>query len=372
MVKSAVLLAHLAAGVAAVPQGAPRVCRDSFDGGFQIAVNQPSSKRSAAQTCSPGSLVLTLNNGILRDQQQRTGYIASNFQFQFDNPPQHNALSTRGFSICPGGLLALDGDTRWFQCLSGTFYNLYDRHWAGQCQAISIRVVPCPGNVGPRDVAPVQQISDGQVQAPASRIPNPPVQAPVIAQIPDGQVQVPVASRIPNPPVQAPVITQISDGQVQVPVASRIPYHPVQAPAPSGPAVSQIPDGQIQAPVPGLPHPPQPSTCSQEALTCECLVESTSPPPPLPAATSTTCVPSATRVAAEYVRAGSYRPFGKPQPKPAPKPPKPPTWKGKGGRKKGGKKKDDKKDGKKSGSGKNIPVLTISLAFCMLIVGYYL
>ena len=87
------------------------------------------------------TLTLTLSNGILTDAHGRTGYIASNFQFQFDNPPQSEAILTSGWSVCSNGALALGGSTIFWQCLSGSFYNLYDRNWAAQCSPVDVRVV---------------------------------------------------------------------------------------------------------------------------------------------------------------------------------------------------------------------------------------
>ncbi|ETN44876.1 uncharacterized protein HMPREF1541_09751 [Cyphellophora europaea CBS 101466] len=87
------------------------------------------------------SLQLQLSDGILTDAYARTGYIASNYQFQFDAPPQAEALFTSGWSVCGNGSLALGGSTVFWQCLSGDFYNLYDRWWASQCSEVVIRVV---------------------------------------------------------------------------------------------------------------------------------------------------------------------------------------------------------------------------------------
>jgi len=84
---------------------------------------------------------LTLKDGILKDYLGRTGYIASNFQFQFDDPPQSGALFTSGFSVCGNGSLALGGSAVWWQCLSGDFYNLYDRYWAEQCDPVTISAI---------------------------------------------------------------------------------------------------------------------------------------------------------------------------------------------------------------------------------------
>lgn len=85
-----------------------------------------------------GELAITIDNGILKDAKGRTGYIASNFQFQFDGPPQAGAIYTAGFSICGNQSLALGGSNIFYQCLSGSFYNLYDRKWAAQCYPITI------------------------------------------------------------------------------------------------------------------------------------------------------------------------------------------------------------------------------------------
>ncbi|OQV04914.1 hypothetical protein CLAIMM_09728 [Cladophialophora immunda] len=136
---------------------------------------------SPAATPSPPpprlSLVSCLTNSTLRlhladhdltDAFNRTGYIASNYQFQFDGPPQSGAIWTSGWSICPvvvdntttapnstavqglgdsddadGGIrtLALGGSTTFWQCLSGDFYNLYTENWAAQCSPVELRIV---------------------------------------------------------------------------------------------------------------------------------------------------------------------------------------------------------------------------------------
>ena len=113
------------------------------DGQVQASATGSSS---AANSASPqmvackgdGVLSLTLDNGVLLDDQGRTGYIASNYQFQFDKPAQAGAIYTSGWSVCGNGSLALGGSTTFYQCLSGNFYNLYDRHWAAQCNAVTI------------------------------------------------------------------------------------------------------------------------------------------------------------------------------------------------------------------------------------------
>uniref|UniRef100_A0A0D6QVZ1 Cell wall mannoprotein PIR1-like C-terminal domain-containing protein n=1 Tax=Araucaria cunninghamii TaxID=56994 RepID=A0A0D6QVZ1_ARACU len=87
------------------------------------------------------TLQMTLSGGVLTDNMGRTGYIAANYQFQFDGPPQAGAIYTAGFSVCGNGSLALGGSAVFYQCLSGDFYNLYDRDWAAQCVPITINSV---------------------------------------------------------------------------------------------------------------------------------------------------------------------------------------------------------------------------------------
>jgi hypothetical protein len=110
------------------------------------------------QACgSAGVLTVDLAGGVLKDSQGRTGYIAANYQFQFDAPAQTGAIYTSGFSTCGNGSLALGGSAVFYQCYSGGFYNLYDRSWAAQCNPILLDILPCGGSG-----SGVGQSSDGQ------------------------------------------------------------------------------------------------------------------------------------------------------------------------------------------------------------------
>jgi hypothetical protein len=115
-------------------------------------------------SCLTNSVLrLHLSNNNLYDALNRTGYIASNYQFQFDSPPQSESIFTSGWSVClveddgtsvgsaergDGGLrqqaggstLALGSTTIFWQCLSGDFYNLYTENWAAQCSPVQLRV----------------------------------------------------------------------------------------------------------------------------------------------------------------------------------------------------------------------------------------
>lgn len=273
------------------PTGAaPAGCTGSFDGQFEITVAEVTEKRSVSQPekraeCgSDGILVSTLKDGSIYDAKDRTGYIASNFQFQFDSPAQAGALYTSGFSLCENNILALGDNTTFYRCLSGDFYNLYDRNWAAQCSPVSIIAVPC----GSDD--PASQIPDGQVVGTSV------VQTTIVTALPDGQPQV-VTTVVPVP------ICQIGDGQVQqvtTPCASvtASPSSSTYVP------VSEYTDGQIQvtppgsAPAPsatptaGSPAPPAPSAPS-------------APAPSAPAPSASAPAPSSSSAAVSSSSAGS-------------------------------------------------------------------
>ncbi|KAG7809526.1 hypothetical protein KL921_003523 [Ogataea angusta] len=89
-----------------------------------------------------GALAMTLKDGILYDSDGRIGSIVANRQFQFDGPPpQAGAIYADGWSISPDGYLAIGNSTIFYQCLSGTFYNLYDQSIGGQCNEVYLKAV---------------------------------------------------------------------------------------------------------------------------------------------------------------------------------------------------------------------------------------
>lgn len=91
---------------------------------------------------SSESLSLSLNSTVLTDSHGRIGSIVANRQFQFDGPPpQAGAIYAAGWSITDDGKLALGNQTTFYQCLSGTFYNLYDESVGAQCKSVNFYVV---------------------------------------------------------------------------------------------------------------------------------------------------------------------------------------------------------------------------------------
>lgn len=127
-------------GLSAAPPS-PVVSSTSSTTG-DASASRPTLGSNGLESCAEGgALSITLKDGILKDQQGRTGYIAANYQFQFDGPPQAGAIITAGFSVCANGTLALGGSNVFYQCLSGSFYNLYDRYWAAQCSPVTIDTI---------------------------------------------------------------------------------------------------------------------------------------------------------------------------------------------------------------------------------------
>lgn len=106
-----------------------------------------------------GYLTVSLSNGVLTDSVGRRGYIASNYQFQFDNPPQAGAIYTAGWSVLTNGSLALGPSAVFYSCYTGGFSNLYSMSIGAQCDPILIDILPCASTS--TTAAGVSQTSDG-------------------------------------------------------------------------------------------------------------------------------------------------------------------------------------------------------------------
>ncbi|KAM4063544.1 PIR protein [Hirsutella rhossiliensis] len=271
----------------------PEGCQASYNVKFQIEVqaltNETATSDEAVQKRSvagEGALVMELKDSVLTDAQNRTGYIASNYQFQFDGPPQAGSIYTGGFCVFNNGSLALGDTTIFYRCKSGNFYNLYDRHWAPQCDAIRIQVAPL-SDTGSEDQTGGHSVVGTSMVATT-----------MVTVLPDGQPQV-IQTQVPVP------ICQIGDGQIQAHTTPCAQAPPITSVAAAVNPVSQIADGQPQAPsvVPtappvsqdddGAPLAPPPETAAPQSTASETAspeVESAPPadrnPTPTPEATS--------------------------------------------------------------------------------------
>lgn len=99
----------------------------------------PVAKKATCKT--ENDLAITLENGVLKDSKNRIGSIVSNRQFQFDGPtPQAGAIYAAGWGI-EDGHLTLGDDSIFWECLSGSFYNLYDKSIGEQCVPVYLNIV---------------------------------------------------------------------------------------------------------------------------------------------------------------------------------------------------------------------------------------
>ncbi|RTE79365.1 hypothetical protein BHE90_006095 [Fusarium euwallaceae] len=218
--------------------GPPKGCSESYDGTFEVTIYKSGKSKRDVQPreCNgEGVLVMTLKDGVLKDAQGRTGYISDSYQFQFDEPPQSGSIFTAGFSVCSNGTLALGPSAVFWQCLSGDFYNLYDRHWAEQCSPVEFGIMPC---------------GEGSKDAPKKRVVGSSIVATtVVTVVSDGTTkEVPTTIAVP--------MCQIGDGQVQV---RTTPCDDMNLPIITAPPVSQVSDGKLQIPTDAPPAPPAPA-----------------------------------------------------------------------------------------------------------------
>ncbi|CCF59085.1 hypothetical protein KAFR_0G00520 [Kazachstania africana CBS 2517] len=126
------------------------------DGQVQATNSAAASQENDSETASTDSddpvtavscktsdtLAMSLDGSILTDAKGRIGSIVANRQFQFDGPPpQAGAIYAAGWSITPEGNLAIGDNDVFYQCLSGTFYNLYDESIGAQCSPVHLEVI---------------------------------------------------------------------------------------------------------------------------------------------------------------------------------------------------------------------------------------
>lgn len=137
--------------------------------------------------------IITLQGGVLTDQDGRTGEIVANDQFQFDNPLQTDAKFTSGFSICPNTTLSVGGSAIFYQCLSGSFYNLYQQSQGKQCNEIYIYTVACEA-----DGSQSADISSSPSTATMTMATTPAAPTPVTPTTPAAPFPVPNNGTVPG------------------------------------------------------------------------------------------------------------------------------------------------------------------------------
>ncbi|KAF2479084.1 hypothetical protein BDY17DRAFT_313666 [Neohortaea acidophila] len=255
IIASALVATAAAGGVSSAispTAAAPASCSSNYPGMFQIqdTLLAGGSKRSLEARDTP--LTIMLSNGILKDSVGRTGYLASNMQFQFDDPPQAGAIYTAGFTICSNGSLALGDDAIWWSCLSGSFSNIYYESQGGQCKEVTLQAIPYGGSAttappasGPTTAAaPCTEYKDGQPQCTPTTAAPPP---PMCTEYKDGQPQCSAVTA-------APACTEYKDGQPQCSAVTAAPAvcseykdgQPQCSATTAAPACTEYKDGQPQ------------------------------------------------------------------------------------------------------------------------------
>lgn len=109
----------------------------------------PTTPVLAIRQCDEHGVILHFDaDGLLRDQLNRIGYIADNYQFQFDLPVQSGGYGEHDFGEYTDSgtgdvyLTWRDSDI-FYRCRSGNFYNLYSQAIAAHCEPAKIRIHHC-------------------------------------------------------------------------------------------------------------------------------------------------------------------------------------------------------------------------------------
>ncbi|KAL9632330.1 MAG: hypothetical protein Q9204_003840 [Flavoplaca sp. TL-2023a] len=241
----------LAALTAAVSAQNPPGCQSDFDGYFVIKptlINQEEAqvgneakmfkkRQQNIRTICGSEPIVTLEGGVLTDQEGSTGSVVANTQFQFDNPVQEDALFTSGFSVCENNTLAVGGSAVFYQCLSGNpeapedpaqlFNNLYTQPQgptggeADQCDSIYIEVIGCEpseeqaasyGLTGAAGSSPATSASAPQTTPAASATATEDSETPATTQAPAAPY--PTANNGTGP---APTGTASAPGEIATP-----------------------------------------------------------------------------------------------------------------------------------------------------------
>ena len=105
--------------------------------------------KTKVRQCDVHGVILHFDeNGLLRDQLNRIGYIADNFQFQFDLPVQSGGYGEKEFGEYKDPkthdvFLTWRGSPEFYKCRSGNFDNLYSQSIGGQCKVTRIMMFHC-------------------------------------------------------------------------------------------------------------------------------------------------------------------------------------------------------------------------------------
>ncbi|KAI1369749.1 hypothetical protein F5Y08DRAFT_636 [Xylaria arbuscula] len=202
--------------------------------------------------------------------------------------------------------MALGSSKTFYECKSGTFYNLYDRTWAEQCEPVSLIAIPCGSDNS------AEQSPDGQIVGTTV------VQTTIVTALTDGQPQVITTSlSIPVYSTYVPV-SEYTDGQIQVtPSATGSVSVPItyETPTATSTAVPSTETTPVATPTTSAASTPATSVGSSSSAASSSVESSSSSPVTTPAsstssaASSTSSAPATTSApstgGSSHVAAGS-------------------------------------------------------------------
>lgn len=124
-IESSADLIFLAALIFTVSAQSNNNCDENYSGTCESApynVTQPF--HSQAEKVCITDRIITLEKGVLTDQNNCTGEVRVNHLLRCDNPQQGPISS--GFSVCSNGSLTLNNNTIFYGCLTGVIgiYNI--------------------------------------------------------------------------------------------------------------------------------------------------------------------------------------------------------------------------------------------------------
>ncbi|KAF2093679.1 hypothetical protein NA57DRAFT_61384 [Rhizodiscina lignyota] len=138
--------------------------------------------------------MVTLKDGMIFDAQNRIFSVVSNFQLEYDNPPQDTAIYTAGWYLCDNGTITLGSWLSFTACNSEnageteTEEKLYLQNGAGQCKPAQILGPSENGSASFSNIPKLLSSTAGHVptgrpktnstKTPTNSLPAPPHPAP--------------------------------------------------------------------------------------------------------------------------------------------------------------------------------------------------
>ena len=86
-------------------------------------------------------MICNLSNGMLTDEDGRTGYIADDHSLEFNFQPLAGFIYDAGFYICVNGSLGFGRSALWNSCDRGGSFNLYSSEVVSNCSLVYLQTL---------------------------------------------------------------------------------------------------------------------------------------------------------------------------------------------------------------------------------------